>query len=297
MVKKHVLNAETELYCLIGKPVSHSLSPLMHNYAFRKLGLNAVYLAFKVNEEKLQEAVDGLKALNIKGANVTIPYKTSVIKYLDSVEETARRIGAVNTIKNSDGVLSGYNTDWSAAVELLKEKLNTFRGVNALIIGAGGVARAILYGLIENGVNVTVTNRNLDKAEAMVNEFKTIFKNKTECNTIPLTDIKKEISRFNIIINATPVGMTPNINETPVNPDYLTSKMIVFDTVYNPLETLLIKKAKRIGCPVIEGYRMLVKQGVLAFKIWTGIQPPAKDMERIVYLKLKAEASQINKSV
>ncbi len=289
MIKEQIPDAETDLYCLIGNPVSHSLSPLMHNYAFRKLGLNAVYLAFNVQKNKLQEAVEGLKAFNIKGANVTIPYKTSVIKHLDSVEDTARIIGAVNTIKNRDGALIGYNTDCSAFIELLKEKLNNLKGLNALIIGAGGVARAILYGLIENNVNVTVTNRNTDKAESLIEDLKKQFKVKPECNIIRLSDVKNEISKFQIIINATPVGMTPNMNETPVNTDYLTSKMLVFDTVYNPLETILIKKAKRIGCQVIEGYRMLVKQGVLAFKIWTSLQPPAEDMERIVYLKLKGE--------
>ncbi|WEU40483.1 MAG: shikimate dehydrogenase [Candidatus Odinarchaeum yellowstonii] len=289
MVKEHTLDVETDLYCLIGNPVSHSLSPLMHNYAFRKLGLNAVYLAFKVYEDMLQKAVEGLKAFNIKGANVTIPYKTSVIKYLDAIEEDAEKIGAVNTIKNLGGVLSGYNTDWTAAVDLLKERVNNLKGLNALIIGAGGVARAIVYGLIKNGVNVTITDRTVENAEKMVNDLKKQFEESIECGVILLKDVKKEILRFNILINATPIGMTPNINETPVNTEYLPSNIIVFDTVYNPFETLLVKKAKRIGCTVIEGYRMLVKQGALAFKIWTGLAPPVEDMEKIVYSKLKGE--------
>lgn len=288
-MKNHSLNAETSLYCLIGSPVSHSLSPLMHNHAFRKLGLNAVYIAFNVEDNKLGEAVKGLRALNIKGANITIPHKTSVIKYLDTVDDTALRIGAVNTIKNINGRLVGYNTDWEAAIELLKEKAGKLQGKNALIIGAGGVARAILYGLVKNSVNVSITNRTMDKARQLIVELKKHVGEKIECTALNPEKIREKISDFQIIINATPLGMTPNINETPLNTDYLTGEIIVFDTVYNPLETLLIKKAKQQGSTVIEGYRMLVKQGALSFKLWTGIEPPEKDMEKIVYMKLKGD--------
>ena len=291
-MKNPSFNAETNLYCLIGNPVSHSLSSLMHNHAFQKLGLNAVYLAFKVEGNKLGEAIKGLRALNIKGANITIPYKTSVIEHLDIVDDTAKRIGAVNTVKNINGKLVGYNTDWEAAVELLKEKAGKLQGKNALIIGAGGVARAILYGLLKNSVNVSITNRTMDKARLLTFELKKHVGEKAECTVLNPSEIREKISDFQIIINATPLGMTPNINKTPLNTEYLTSEIIVFDTVYNPLETLLIKKAKQKGCIIIEGYRMLVKQGALSFKLWTGIPPPETDMEKIVYMKLKGDLNE-----
>lgn len=281
------IDGETKLCCLIGDPVSHSLSPLMQNHAFRKTGINAVYLAFKVISDNLKKVVDGLKSINILGANVTIPYKTEIAKLMDKLDESAVKIGAVNTIKNDEGLLKGYNTDSEAAIDLINERIRNVEDENVLLIGAGGVARAIAYGLALKGANITILNRTISRAEELKNDLLKNFRDNLRCRVIDLKELGKGLGEFRILVNATSIGMTPNVNETPIKKEYLKGEMIVFDTVYNPLETLLLKEAKKSGCAVIEGYKMLVKQGALSFKIWTGRNPPIKEMERIVYDKLR----------
>ncbi|MHA1835546.1 MAG: shikimate dehydrogenase [Candidatus Odinarchaeia archaeon] len=281
------IDGETRLCCLIGNPVSHSLSPLMQNLAFKIKGLNIAYIAFPVKREQLADAIKGLKALEFIGANVTIPYKTDVINLLNKVDKMAMSIGAVNTILNSNGELIGYNTDGLAAFKLITEKITNLKETKVLILGAGGVARAISYYLAKEGVELLFVNRTVQRALNLIEDLRKEFGEKSKLKLVKSGALHNIIKNVKLIINATPLGMWPNVDNSPLEEKYLTPDHIVFDTVYNPLETRLIKAAKTIGCPVIEGYKMLVLQGAFSFKIWTGEEPPIKKMERIVYEKLK----------
>jgi shikimate dehydrogenase len=283
---ENMINGETKLCCLIGKPVSHSLSPLMHNYAFKKTGLNIIYIAFNVNIISLKQAIEGLKALQFIGANVTLPYKSEIINYIDEIDETAKKIGAVNTIYNVNNKLIGYNTDSLAAIDLIKEKIGNLEAKKILLIGAGGVAKAISYILVKNNADISIFNRTINNAFELKDNLKKYFGKKLKCQVIDDKNLETKSKEFNIVINATSLGMIPQDKESPISKKLLDKDMLVFDTVYNPLKTKLIREAMEIGCQVIPGYKMLVKQGAISFKIWTGIQPPIKEMEELVYNEL-----------
>jgi shikimate dehydrogenase len=284
---KSSIDGKTRLICLLGNPVSHSLSPLMQNYALMKQKINAAYIAFNLKENELEKAIIGLKALNFIGGNITIPYKERVIKYLDKLDELAGRIGAVNTIMNKKGCLIGYNTDGLAAIELIKQKIGKLENKRVLLLGAGGVSRAILYYLTTSGAEISIFNRTRDKAIKLIEDLKEKFQKKIMCELVDFQKLKTVTQSTDIIINATSVGMWPNTDQSPITEDYLSSKPLVFDTVYNPLETKLLRIAGNKCCKTIQGYKMLVKQGVLSFKIWFNKEPPIVDMEKLVYEKLK----------
>lgn len=268
-----MMDSKTKLCALIGNPVEHSISPDMQSAAFKKLGLNYVYLAFKV--ENLKEAITGLKEIGFIGANITIPYKVEIIKYLDWVEETAKRIRAVNTVVNSDGILKGYNTDIEGFLKPLEEKI-TIKDKEIVLVGAGGAARAIAYGISQKGGKLTVLNRTPEKAKRLAEEV--------DCKYGSLNGLKKISSE--ILINATPIGMFPNIDESVVQKNIL-KNMIVYDIVYNPIETKLLKDAKQQGCETINGLDMFVNQGAAAFELWTGKKAPIEIMKRTAIKKLK----------
>jgi len=255
----------TELYGVIGNPVRHSLSPTIHNAAFSATGLNAVYLAFE--PEDIGACVRGIRSLGIKGTSVTIPFKTSVIPYLSDMDPFARCVGAVNTIVNTGGRLTGYNTDALGALMALEEEV-CLPGKSCILVGAGGAARAIGFILREKGVTLSIVNRSRDAGERLARFL--------GCHFIPLEDI--EASEGDILIQTTPVGMWPQVDHCPVPEHILKMGMVVMDVIYRPLETRLLKAARARGCTTISGIRMLIHQGAEQFRLWTGIDPPVAIM-------------------
>lgn len=263
------INSYTSLYGVLGNPVSHSLSPVMHNNAFSHIGYNAVYLAFKVTD--IASAVTGLKGLDVKGASITIPHKVAVKELLDELDEQALKIGAVNTVLNKEGRLVGYNTDCTGAMAALSEK-TTIRGKDVAIIGAGGAARAIGFGILSEGGNLTVLNRSTDKGEQLARDLGAGFSPLSEFNRV----------KCQILINTTSVGMTPHVEAMPVQKTDLEKEMVVMDIVYNPLKTTLLKAAEDIGCITVDGVAMFVCQGACQFELWTGKKAPVDVMREAV---------------
>jgi shikimate dehydrogenase len=261
-----MIDAQTELYCVIGNPVSHSLSPIMHNAAFNRMGLNAVYLAFEV--ENLEEAIRGIRGLGIQGVSVILPFKNQVIPFLDELEAVAGKIKAVNTIQNKGGRLIGHNTDWRGAMETLEEEVD-LKGKNVLLLGAGGAARAIGFGLKEKGSQVIISNRSPDKANELAKNLGFVYQ--------PLLSIKEP--KFDVIINATSVGMSPHDAETPLPKKLLKEGMVVMDIVYQPLKTKLLQEAEEQGCRTIDGLEMLARQGAGQLEIWTGRRPEINEVK------------------
>jgi len=264
------VNSATSLYGIFGNPVGHSLSPAMHNSAFAAVGYNGVYLAFTVSD--IEAAVNGIRALGVKGVSVTIPYKVSVMDFLDEVDGPVGQIGAVNTVINRDGLLKGYNSDGLGAIKALTDK-TAIRDREVVILGAGGAARAIGFGIISEGGHLTIVNRTVEKGECLARELGAEFR--------PLADIKKIDAP--ILINTTSVGMTPHCDDMPVKGDAFDSAMVVMDIVYNPVKTRLLKTAEAMGCETIDGVAMLVNQGAFQFKLWTGIEAPIDIMKKAVY--------------
>lgn len=266
---------------VIGNPIEHSLSPSMHNAAFEYLGLDYVYVPFKVLDSDLKNAVRGARAFNLKGFNVTIPHKVSIIKFLDEVDFTARKIGAVNTVVNEEGRLLGYNTDGLGALETLREEGVDPEGRKVLIIGAGGASRAITFTLAGICSKLTILNRTRIKAVKLAKKF-TKIGSKVDGKGLTLKSLEKELIDSEILINTTSVGMYPDVEESPVPEEFLHRDLVVFDIVYNPLETLLLKYARKTGAKPINGAGMLVNQGAIGFKMWTGCEAPKNIMRKIV---------------
>lgn len=265
-----------KVYGIIGWPVAHSLSPAMHNAAFRALGIKAVYGLMPVRPEALPEAIGGLRALNIGGVSVTIPHKEAVLSLLDEVDETARRIGAVNTILNQEGSLLGFNTDWLGARRALEEKI-ALSGRRAVVVGAGGSARAVVYALKEAGAQVVIYNRTFSRAEALAEAF--------GAEAFPLEALPE--AEGDILVQTTSVGLKED--RSPVPKEILSRFEVVMDLVYQPLETRLLREAREAGCEVVDGLSMLVYQGVEQFRIWTGESPPASLMRQAAEKELKGE--------
>jgi shikimate dehydrogenase len=257
-----MIDGQTELYGVIGNPVHHSLSPMIHNEAFRRLGWNAVYLAFEV--KNLEEALRGVRGLGVRGVSVTLPFKTEVLPFLDKIEGLAKKLGAVNTLVNRRGKLIGYNTDCEGALEALEEKVD-LRGKKVVLLGAGGAARAIGFGLKERRVPLMVVNRSKDRGQVLCKEL--------ECDYLPISSLvrmKTGELEADVIINATSLGMVPREGETPVPKGLLKKGMVVMDIVYEPLQTKLLREAKEKGCITVDGLEMLIRQGMAQFEIWTG---------------------------
>lgn len=262
-----IIDQHTALYGVIGNPVRHSLSPALHNAAFSATSLNAVYLAFEI--EDIEECVKGIRALGIKGTSITIPFKTAVMPFLDEIDPLARRIGAVNTIANDNGRLKGYNTDALGALKALEEKIK-LPGMTCLIIGAGGAARAIGFMLKEQDVAVSIVNRSRKRGEALARSL--------GCPFVPLDEIRG--AKGSILVQTTPVGMYPHIDQCPVPKSILKEGMVVMDIIYNPLETKLIRMSGALGCTTINGLHMFIHQGMEQFRLWTGLSAPLNRIQR-----------------
>lgn len=269
-----IIDQHTALYGVIGNPVRHSLSPTLHNAAFSATNLNAVYLAFEI--EDIEECVKGIRALGIKGTSITIPFKTAVMPFLDEIDPLAKRIGAVNTIVNDGGRLKGYNTDALGALKALEEKIK-LPGMTCLIIGSGGAARAIGFVLKEKGANISIVNRSQKRGKELARSL--------ECRYFPLDELGA--GKADILINTTPVGMYPQVDQSPVPEHVIEQEMVVMDIIYNPLETRLLRIAKVRGCTAISGIQMFLHQGAEQFRLWTGIDPPLGVMSHSLNEALK----------
>lgn len=260
-----IIDQYTRLYGVMGYPIRHSLSPVMHNAAFLERDLNAVYLAFESKD--VEAGLQGMRGLGIKGMSITIPHKSGVVPFLDELDGLSENIGAVNTIVNNDGRLVGYNTDAMGALIALKDKVDLLNK-RCLIIGAGGAARAIGFVLKEYGVEVSIANRTIGRGKALANTL--------GCPFVPLKEIG--VVDPDLLVQTTPVGMHPDHNQCIVSPDVLKQGMVVMDIIYNPLETRLLRVARAKGCLTINGLDMFVHQGAEQFRLWTGLDAPIDAM-------------------
>jgi len=273
-----VISGKTRVCGVIGDPIEHTLSPIMHNAAFKALKLDFAFLAFKVKAADVEKAVSGMRALGINGLNVTMPHKSAVINYLDEVDQAAKAIGSVNTILNKDGRLFGFNTDGVGALQALRENGVEPRGKKVLLLGAGGAARAIAYTLAREADELVILNRTAKQAAELANLLKQTFDRKVVADTLSPNAIKDTLQDSDVLINATSVGMKPNANQTPVAFEWLRPDLAVMDIVYNPVETKLAKDAKAAGAKVVSGFEMLIYQGAASFEIWTGHSAPVEVM-------------------
>ena len=270
----------TRICGIIGDPIEHTVSPAMHNAAFKNKGVDYLYLPFGVKREELGKAIEGMRALNIRGLNITIPHKVAVMQFLDNLDPLADRIGAVNTIVNDGGVLTGYNTDATGFLQALLEKGIEPKGKKVVILGAGGAARAISFILAERGSSLVILNRTWDKAKVCADRISEIFQSEAAALKLDRENLAAALSQADILINTTSVGMSPDINETPVVSNLLKPNLVVFDIVYNPIKTRLLREAEAAGAEMIAGLDMLVWQGALAFERWTGFTAPVKVMKK-----------------
>ncbi len=257
------------LYGVIGNPIGHSLSPIMHNAAFTATRHAAFFSAFQV--EDLKSAIAGVRALGIAGFSVTIPHKTEVIKYLDWVDEQALSIAAVNTVVNRQGRLCGYNTDAAGALAALQAKVE-LAGRRVVILGAGGAARALVYGVAKAGAQVAIVNRSVERGVALAKEF--------GVQALTFSEIEK--FQAEVLVNTTSVGMVPECDRIPLSTTLLKPSMVVMDIVYNPLKTKLLEAAEKCGAVTVDGLEMFIGQGALQFEMWTGRKAPLSVMRQAV---------------
>jgi len=284
-----VISGETRLCGVIGDPIEHTMSPVMHNAAFKEIGIDYVYVPFRVKPEKLGEAISGMRALNIRGLNVTIPHKVTVLQFLDKLDPLAEKIGAGNTIVNEDGVLTGYNTDATGFLQAVLEEGVEPEGKKVVILGAGGASRAISFILADRGADLVILNRRLelDWAEELAHRISQTFRQKVSALELNPENLKKALESADILVNATSVGMNPDVDQTLVSADLLRPGLIVFDIVYNPVKTKLLREAEAAGAEIIGGLDMLVWQGAIAFEKWTGRQAPVELMREETIKLLK----------
>ena len=273
MLKKPYITARTNVLCVIGHPIEHSMSPIMHNAALKDLSLDYVYVAFNIPPNDLKKAVLGFKMFSIKGINVTIPYKENIIPYLDEIDPLAEKIGAVNTIKNEGKYLIGKNTDASGAKKALLDAGCEITGKKALILGAGGAAKAVSFAISEDLDAVYIANRTEKRAIKLAKDLTNKTTIKAVGKNMSINTLKNLVNDVDILINTTPLGMYPDIEGSPISQEMLHKNLFVFDIVYNPLETRLLKEASKIGCKTLGGLDMFVNQGALAFEWWTGKKP------------------------
>lgn len=281
---RHIVSGKTRICGLIGDPVEHSMSPAMQNAAFRELALDYIYVPFRVKSAELGQAIAGMRALNIRGLNVTVPHKVAVVQFLDKLDPLAEKIGAVNTIVNDDGVLTGYNTDATGFLQALLAREIEPKGKRAVILGAGGASKAISFILADKGTRLTILNRQLelDWAKELARRISQTFAQEVKALELSRKNLAVVLKKADILVNATSVGMIPLVNETPVPGDLLRPDLIVYDIVYNPMKTRLLRESEAAGASTIGGVDMLVWQGALAFEKWTGVKAPVDLMKREV---------------
>lgn len=284
------ITGHTRLTALLGSPVAHSISPLMHNEAFRQLGLDYVYLCFDVTEDTLPSAVSGLKSCGIRGFNLTMPNKNKVVELLDELSPAAKLIGAVNTVVNEDGRLIGYNTDGIGYMQSVKDAGYDIIGKPVTIMGAGGAATAISAQAALDGVNklhifARRTSRFWERTRALVDNINATLSCRAELHDNDDKEaLKNAIGESALLLNATSVGMAPNTEASIIDDTSLFRKdLIVSDVIYNPRETKFLRMAREAGCPVFNGMYMLLYQGTEAFRLWTGQEMPVEHIKKMFF--------------
>ena len=279
----HVITGKTKILGVIGAPIAHSLSPIIQNAALHEAGLDYVYTAFPVHREALASAVCGLRDAGVAGFNVTIPFKTEIMPLLDALSEDAQRIRAVNTVViASDGKMTGHNTDVTGFLAGFVAHGIALAGKRAVLIGAGGAARAALWGLLRSGVSsVCIGVRNLIKGEALCTDFAADGTLAAYCFDDPR--FRNELCAADIVVQTTPIGMSPQTEAIPpVDPAAIRPSAAVYDLIYTPAETAFLRAAAAHGCTTINGETMLVMQGAEAFSLWTGVRPNTDLMQRVL---------------
>lgn len=272
------IHHETQLYGVVGDPVAHSLSPLLHNRVFAELKLSNVYLPFRISAGRLAESLEALDWLQVRGFSVTIPHKEEAAALADQPDESVRAVGAANTlVRTEGGGWRAFNTDYQAALESLEAALDgggddgsPLKGMQVLLLGAGGAARAIAHGLVRHGANVTIAGRTPKRAEELARA--------AGCSHVPWA--QRTAQPAEVLINATPVGMHPNVDESPVDASFLRADLVVFDTVYHPEETLLLKQARQRGARTVSGVEMFVRQAAAQVRHFTGHDAPERVMRQ-----------------
>ena len=272
------ITAKTKVCGIIGDPVDHSLSPVIQNAAFEALRLNFVYAAFPAKD--VEAAVKGMRSLGLRGLNVTVPHKQTVIPFLDALDDHARLIGAVNTIVNEGGKLKGYNTDAPGFMTALRHAVGEVKGKRIVVLGAGGAARAIVYALTQADARVSILNRSADKAKALASEF-------GAHSAGSLDDLSSLIAATDILVNATSIGLPHGIQESPVRKELLRKGLVVYDIVYSAKSTPLTELARKTGCFVIPGTEMLLETAILSFTLFTGRDASVEAMRRALEEDLK----------
>ena len=277
-----MITGKTRLLAVIGAPIGHSLSPIIQNAALHAAGLDYVYTALPVRADALASAVRGLRDAGIAGFNVTIPFKTEIIPLLDALSEDARRIHAVNTVVIEDGRMVGHNTDVAGFLAGFAERGIALTGKNAVLIGAGGAARAALWGLLRSGISsVVIGVRNASKGAALAADFAA----DGDVRAVSFDDSAwiAACSDADLVVQTTPLGMTPHTEEMPpVDAAVINPSAVVYDLIYTPAETRFLREARARGCETINGETMLVAQGAEAFHLWTGIRPDVELMKRVL---------------
>lgn len=271
----------TKVLGVFGHPVAHSLSPVMHNAAIEALNIDYIYVPFHVLPEALEAAVQGVRALNVAGVNLTIPHKEHVIEFIDEVSESAAKIGSVNTVANRDGRLIGESTDGPGFLRSAEAEWGEIGGSRVVMLGAGGSAKAVAFALVGAGCELVVANRTADRAVKLVESVSAAFNGGGMIKTVGLQreELGEEVGKADLIVNTTSVGMHPDEDAIPLPPDLLRPGLLVYDLVYCPLRTRLIEEAESRGARAVNGLGMLAHQGALSFEMWTGMNAPVDVMK------------------
>ena len=275
-----IISGKTRVCGVIGDPIEHTLSPVMHNAAFDHLGLDFVFFAFNVKTDDLGNAIHGVRGLHFHGLNVTMPHKNAVVNYLDKLDPIVKFLGSANTILNKEGALLGFNTDGIGAIKALEENNIEMSEKKVLLLGAGGAAKAIAFSLAEEVADLVILNRTVEKAKALAEALRGVFGNKFHGYRLSSDVLTRNLVDSDILINATSLGMKQKPSLNLAVSQGLTSKLAVMDIVYHPIETKLLKDAKAAGSKVISGVEMLIFQAAASFEIWTGFSAPVKVMRK-----------------
>lgn len=283
------IDAKTKLFGLLGNPVGHSMSPFMHNIFFEQCGINGVYLAFPVEKESIGDALRGMHALGIQGANVTIPHKEAVIPYLCGMSKAAEACGAVNTLIYTPDGYYGDNTDGAGLLAALQAQCGwNAEGQQILIVGAGGAAKGVAVAMALQGAErICIVNRTVEKAKQLAEQIAALSNTKAEAISMDALQHPALYETYKTIVNTTSVGMSPNVDDMiPIAVDALQPHHLVVDLIYNPLETKLLRMAREQGAQTASGLGMFIYQGVLAFEKWNNVRPDTANIEKMLTEKL-----------
>ena len=271
----------TKVLGVFGHPISHSLSPVMHNAAIRALNIDYIYVPFHVLPEDLSKSVEGIRSMQIAGVNVTLPHKESIIEYLDEVSDRSKQIKSVNTVINVGGRLKGDTTDGDGFARSAEAVWGKLDGCKATILGAGGSAKAVAFALARIGCEIVIANRTHQRAVQLAECLGMAFETGTfRVAQIDDQALEDEIAKADLLVNTTSVGMRPDVDGIPISPELLRRGLMVYDLIYNPAKTRLIVEAEKRGASAVNGLKMLAYQGAMSFEMWTGIEAPVDVMEQ-----------------